>query len=82
MSQPARLHRKEERKFSSVNKVSHIGDWLFDHIEAWVLSHALLCLIVAMCMLMALFVALIFTLTGVSAVESGGMRNFINGGYV
>ena len=78
MSEPARLHRKEERKFSSVNKVSHIGEWLFDHIEAWVLSHALLCLIVAMCMLMALFVALIFTLTGVSATDSGVVYNQFN----
>ena len=77
MSEPARLHRKEnERKFSSVNnKVSHIGEMVMDHIEAWVLSHALLCLIVAMCMLMALFVVLLFTLTGVSAVESGTYYN-------
>ena len=78
MSEPARLHRKEERKFSSVNKVSHIGEMVMDHIEAWVLSHALLCLIVAMGMLMALFVALIFTLTGVSAVESGAYYNNLN----
>ena len=29
-----------------------------------------------------LFCAICFTICGISAVESGGMRNFINGGYL
>ena len=71
---PARLHRKEEN--SSVNnKVSHIGEMVSEHIEAWVQTHALLCLIVLTCLLMALFVTLIFAITGVSATESGVQYN-------
>ena len=74
MSQPARLHRKKEN--SSVNnKVSHTGEMVSEHIEAWVEAHALLCLIVFTCILMALFVTLIFAITGVSATESGMQYN-------
>jgi hypothetical protein len=76
MSSPARLHRKEEN--SSVNKVSHTGRLVMDTIEAWVLSHAFLCLIVAICLLMALFVTFLFAITGVSAVESGTYYNNLN----
>jgi hypothetical protein len=72
---PARLHRKEEKRISSVNKVSHIGEMVSEHIEAWVQTHALLCLIVLTCLLMALFVTLIFAITGVSATESGVQYN-------
>ena len=73
MSSPVRLHRKDN---SSVkNKVSHIGRLVMDTIEAWVLSHAFLCLIIAMCLLMALFVTLIFAITGVSATDSGLQYN-------
>ena len=70
---PARLNRKEEN--SSVNKVSHTGRLVMDTIEAWVLSHAFLCLIVVICLLMALFVTLIFAITGVSATDSGMQYN-------
>jgi hypothetical protein len=49
-----------------------------EHIEAWVQTHALLCLIVLTCLLMALFVTLIFAITGVSAVESGTYYNNLN----
>jgi hypothetical protein len=72
---PARLHRKEDKRISSVNKVSHIGEMVSEHIEAWVQTHALLCLIVLSCLLMALFVTLIFAITGVSATESGVQYN-------
>ena len=75
MSSPARLHRKEEN--SSVNKVSQFYRLVMDTIEAWVLSHAFLCLIVAICLLMALFVTLIFAITGVSATDSGMQYNQI-----
>ena len=76
MSQPARLHRKEEN--SSVNKVSQSYRLVMDTIEAWVQTHALLCLIVLFAILIALFVVLIFTLTGVSATESGTVYNQIS----
>lgn len=68
MSKPVRLAKQD-------NNVDHILSSITRGIEAWVLSHALLCIIVAMCLLMALFVALIFVLTGVSAVESGTVYN-------
>ena len=75
MNSPARLHRKEEN--SSVNKVSQFYRLVMDTIEAWVLSHAFLCLIVVICLLMALFVTLIFAITGVSATDSGMQYNQI-----
>lgn len=75
MTPPVRLHRKEN---SSVNKkVRHIGKLVMDTIEAWVLTHAILCLIVLTCLLMAAFVILIFLITGVSATESGIQYNQI-----
>ena len=67
MTQPVRLHRKEEN--------SSVSQLCMDTLEAWVQSHALLCLIVLSCLLMAAFVVLIFTLTGVSATESGVVYN-------
>ena len=73
MSSPARLHRKEEN--SSVNKVSQSYRLVMDTIEAWVQTHALLCLIILLCLLMAFFVCLIFALTGVSATDSGIQYN-------
>ena len=76
MNSPARLHRKEEN--SSVNKVSQSYRLVMDTIEAWVQTHALLCLIVLLCLLMAFFVCLIFAITGVSAVESGTYYNNLN----
>ena len=72
---PARLQRKNEENSSVNNKVSHIGEMVSEHIEAWVQTHALLCLIVLLCLLMAVFVTLIFAITGVSAVESGTYYN-------
>ena len=68
---PARLHRKEENS-SSANKYSQL---VMGEIEAWVNAHALLCLIVLTCLLMAIFVAVIFAITGVSATESGMQYN-------
>jgi hypothetical protein len=66
---PARLGKVPEKKHNvppfNISK----------RVEAWVLSHATLCLIVAICLLMALFVTLIFVLTGVSATESGVQYN-------
>ena len=67
---PARLHKKKES--------SSISQSIIDGIDAWVQTHALLCLIVFICLLMAMFVVLIFTLTGVSATESGVVYNQFN----
>ena len=69
---PARLHKKE----TQVSPVNHI----FDKIEAWALSHAPLLLALFLIMGVVLFIILCFAICGISAVESGGMRNFINGG--
>ena len=67
MNQPARLHKKVD-DVSPVNK-------LFDMIEAWVQTHALLCLFVLFSALMALFVVLMFAIVGVSATDSGVTYN-------
>ena len=69
MSQPVRLQKQEPKK----NQIPPFN--ISKRIEAWVLAHATLCLIVAICLLMALFVTLIFVLTGVSATESGVQYN-------
>ena len=67
---PARLQKvdKEEDKI----------DWLMNTLEAWVNTHAPLCLFILFSFLVALFVVLIFTLTGVSATESGTVYNQFN----
>ena len=66
---PVRLQKVEEE-----NQIPPFNI-LRNKVEAWILNHAALCLIVAICLLMALFVTLIFVLTGVSAVESGVQYN-------
>ena len=68
MSKPVRLN-----KVDNSNKCNF--DWLMDKIEAWVQSHALLLLIISICLLMSLFVTLCFMLCGVSAVQSGVQYN-------
>ena len=69
------LHKKEEKNhiFSPV--------YNFDEkLEAFILSHASFFFILALVTLAVLFVVLCYALVGVSAVESGGMRNFLAGG--
>lgn len=73
MTEPVRLHKQE--KTSYVNLLNN-------RVEAWVLSHATLCLFVLMALLLIGFVMVCFAICGASAVESGTMRNFMNGGYV
>ena len=68
MSKPIRLGKVK-------NDDSFYNSKIMDMVEAWVLSHATLVLIVSVCLLMALFVTLIFVMTGVSAVESGNVYN-------
>ena len=71
-SEPVRLEKVQE------NEVNHFYNFymmVINRVEAWVLSHALICLIVVVSMLIALFVVVIFLLTGVSATDSGAMYN-------
>ena len=64
---PVRLNKKEETFTETIS----------NRIDAWANRHAILILIVMVAFLIALFVWLIFALTGVSATESGMLRNFI-----
>ena len=68
MNQPARLGKKEDTS-------SSVYDFIMHKVEAWVLSHATLCLIVLMSLLIALFVVVIFAIVGVSATDSGVQYN-------
>ena len=74
-SKPARLHKVDNNDFSILNK-------LMSMVEDWVLSHSLLCLFVLLAVLTSLFVMVCFAICGISATESGGMRNFVNGGIL
>ena len=71
MSSPARLQRKEE-------KSSSVSQLVMDTIEAWVQTHALLCLIIFIAILISLFVILCFAIVGVSATDSGVVYNQFN----
>ena len=69
---PVRLEKVEEKADDVILTLYHS---IMNRVEAWVLSHAFLCLIILTCFLMAAFVVLIFLLTGVSATESGVQYN-------
>ena len=69
---PVRLE-KVESKADDVIKTLYKS--IMGRIEAWVLSHAMLCLIVATSFLIALFTVVIFVMVGVSATESGIQYN-------
>ena len=73
MSKPVRLAKKMERNADTV--ILTIYHSVMGRIEAWVLAHAMLCLIVTMCLLIALFTVVIFLMVGVSATESGVQYN-------
>lgn len=49
-------------------------------IDDFALDHADIFLPLAIIILLLLFVGLCFTISGVCAVESGMLRNFLNGG--
>ena len=57
-------------------------NYLLDRVEEWCYNHSTLCLIILLALLSAFFVMLCFAICGVSAVESGAMRNFVNRGLV
>ena len=63
---PVRLSKNVENKADDIIMSFYYS--IMGKIEAWVLAHAMLCL-------MALFVVVIFLITGVSATESGVQYN-------
>lgn len=69
---PVRLQKKE----AQVSPINHISE----KMEAWAYAHAPLILALFLIMGVVLFIVLCFAICGISAVESGGMRNFVNGG--
>ena len=77
---PVRLAKKTENHADEIILTIYYS--FINRVEAWVLSHAMLCLIVTICFLIALFTVVIFLMVGISATESGVMRNFVNGGLV
>lgn len=60
MNTPVRLNKKISKE---------------DEIESWVLSHAHIFLPLCIILLLILFVALMYAVVGVSAVESGNYYN-------
>ena len=69
MKDPVRLGKVQD------NQRDSFYNSMMDYVEIWALTHSTLILIVAMCLLIALFVGLIFVMTGVSATESGMQYN-------
>jgi hypothetical protein len=67
---PVRLGKKEPQ-----NDIYSFYNSIMETIEEWALAHSALLLIIAVSLLIALFVAMIFLLTGVSATESGVTYN-------
>lgn len=75
---PVRLHKQvtndDDDFYSFINSMNKV--------EGFILSHATLFLIIIVALLIASFVVLMFAICGVSAVESGAMRNFANRGMI
>ncbi len=65
MKQPVRLEKKQ--------------DSLIDEIEVWVLTYSSFILLGCFILLLILFIVTCFFIVGISAVESGYLRNFIGG---
>jgi hypothetical protein len=56
-----------------------------DHIRSlncWIERNFYLIVLACMIFLLIAFVLVCFAIVGVSSVESGGMRNFVNGGLL
>ena len=51
-------------------------------INCWIQRNFYIICVLAIVFLLIVFVFVCFALVGVSAVESGAMRNFINGGVI
>ena len=59
------------------NNVSLLINYVTRKLEAWILSHASLFLVLLFVVLMFLFVALAYAFVGVSATESGTLYNHL-----
>lgn len=68
MKTPARLGKVEERSYVEV---------VFSKLEFWMNQHVFLVLVMLFAVLLVLFICLVFAITGVSATESGMLRNFL-----
>ena len=75
-SNPVRLHKKEEKSHNFSPFLNNFDEKL----EGFVLSHASFFFLLTVVAGGIVFVWLCYAIVGVSAVESGGMRNFIAGG--
>ena len=64
MSAPVRLNKKTENK-------------VLDRIDAWAIAHANILMPLCLVTLVLLTVGLIYAVTGLCAVESGMLRNFL-----
>lgn len=70
------------KKTPSLRKEDNLPIMSYIKIKAtaWIFSHPTLCLAIAITIISILFVIVMYSMVGICAVESGGMRNFINGG--
>ena len=66
-NKPVRLGKQENFSFT-------------ERVDEWAISHAHILLPLCIIIGVVLFIMLCFAICGISAVESGGMRNFVNGG--
>ena len=64
------LHRKSTRNDKLLDLNQKIGQYFY-----------IICILAIILCLIG-FIAVCFSICGISAVESGGMRNFINGGLI
>ena len=66
MSKPARLYKVEEPR--NISPLMNNSGWVLLHPAA---------ILIALLIMVILLSALVFAVSGGSAVESGGMRNFL-----
>ena len=72
------------KKVSFMNKPVRLAKsenyTLLERLDVWAIRHAHILLPLFIIIGVVLFIMLCFAICGISAVESGGMRNFVNGG--
>ena len=66
---------KEPVRLGRVDDNVHLYNHFLEAVEEWLLDHSLLCLIILIAVLTALFVMLCFAIVGVSATDSGVQYN-------
>ena len=67
---PARLGKKEESNSSVMGRIE-------TRIDEWALNHAHILLPISIIIALCLFIALCYAIVGVSATESGMLRNYL-----